>query len=236
MTIDERKPQPGDIWRVTKTGGAQEEVLVIAAFEQYALTTRILTKKPKHGETVQVGEEYAGVEMITYTYYGRFDKCERKAPPEALMALKEGVCKAIMPELAIPNGVKLTQELQSEVSRKEIELRAVRANADGMIEALREENDKLKAAQQALGDPAKYAEAIGEAKKLQAQYNALVEEHEKVKAEEKNHFRQLAEILAQVAGLRAERDLLERLYHDLLGKATEGFKSDGAGQSDPAGD
>lgn len=236
MTMEERKPQPGDIWWITKAGGAQEEVLVIAAFEQYALTTRILTKQPKNGGVVEIGQEYAGTEMVTYTYYGRFDRCERKAPPEALMALKEGMCKAIMPELAIPNGVKLTQELQSEVSRKEIELRAVRANADGMIAALREENDKLKAAQQALGDPAKYAEAIGEAKKLQTKYNALVEEHEKVKAEEKKHVRQLAEIMAQVAGLRAERDLLERLYHDLLGKVTEVFKVDGAGQSDPSGD
>ena len=211
-TIEQRTPKAGDIWFVEKASGAQESVLVIQAFDSMAVTTRLQEKRPKYN-AADVEGQFIDCKMLNYTYFSRFDCYDGGIKQETLDAVQKAILATIIPGVAVPDAALEIERVKDAYAKLEEDAQVKDNNARAVADALRAENEELKAKlaeKQEDPEKAEALAAIQDLKELLAQEKARQEEHEK------KQFAEITKILAKIAELTAERNLLKELYTDLL--------------------
>ena len=211
-TIEQRTPKAGDIWFVEKASGAQESVLVIQAFDSMAVTTRLQEKKPKYN-AADVEGQFIDCKMLNYTYFSRFNCYDGGIKQETLDAIQKAILATIIPGVAVPDAALEIERVKDAYAKLEEDAKVKDNNARAVADALRAENEELKAKlaeKQEDPEKAEALAAIQDLKELLAQEKARQEEHEK------KQFEEITKILAKIAELTAERNLLKELYTDLL--------------------
>lgn len=218
-TIDERTPKAGDTWFIEKTGGAQDLVLVIQAFDTMAITARLQEKKPKYN-AAEVEGQFIDCKMLNYTYYARFICYDGGIKQETLDAIQKAVLQTIIPGVAIPDAAMEIKRVKDAYAKLEEDAKVKDNNARAVADALRAENDGLKAKlAEKQDDPQKEAAlaAMQDFKELLAQArDELAQEKAKQEAKDKKQFEEITKIFAKMAALTAERNLLKELYTDLV--------------------
>lgn len=223
-TIEQRTPKAGDIWYIEKASGAQESVLVIQAFDTMAITARLQEKKPKYN-AAEVEGQFIDCKMLNYTYFARFDCYDGGIKQETLDAIQKAILATIIPGVAVPDAALEIKRVKDAYAKLEEDAKVKDNNARAAADALRAENEELKARLDANKDDPEKAEALAaiqDLKELLAQArDELAQEkarQEKARQEEheKKQFAEITKILAKIAELTAERNLLKELYTDLL--------------------
>lgn len=213
-TIDERAPKAGDTWFIEKTGGAQDLVLVIQAFDTMAITARLQEKKPKYN-AAEVEGQFIDCKMLNYTYYARFICYDGGIKQETLDAIQKAILATIIPDAALE-----IKRVKDAYAKLEEDAKVKDNNARAVADALRAENEELKARLDANKDDPEKAEALAaiqDLKELLAQArDELAQEKARQEERDKKQFAEITKILAKIAELTAERNLLKELYTDLL--------------------
>ena len=218
-TIEQRTPKAGDIWFVEKASGAQESVLVIQAFDTMAITTRLQEKRPKYN-AADVEGQFIDCKMLNYTYFARFDCYDGGIKQETLDAIQKAILATIIPGVAVPDAALEIKRVKDAYAKLEEDAKVKDNNARAVADALRAENEELKARLDANKDDPEKAEALAaiqDLKELLAQArDELAQEKARQEEHEKKQFAEITKILAKIAELTAERNLLKELYTDLL--------------------
>ena len=150
----ERQPQAGDVWWVSKVGGAQDLFFVVQTFEKIAITLKLIDKEPRENG-VRVGGMWVDVKMLSYTYYTRFDTLEGGPELEALGTVKKAIYQAIDCGGEIPEAEKECVRLKNELVKLKADREAVEKTNDAIIDSLREENEALRAESKKIGSSEK---------------------------------------------------------------------------------
>lgn len=146
----ERQPQAGDVWWVSKVGGAQDLFFVVQTFEKTAITLKLIDKEPRENG-VRVGGMWVDVKMLSYTYYTRFDTLEGGPELEALGVVKQAIRQAIELGDEIPAVEQECVRLKNELRKIKADREAVEKTNDAIIDSLREENEALRAESKKIG-------------------------------------------------------------------------------------
>ena len=202
----ERQPQAGDVWWVSKVGGAQDLFFVVQTFEKIAITLKLIDKEPRENG-VRVGGMWVDVKMLSYTYYTRFDTLEGGPELEALGTVKKAIYQAIDCGGEIPEADKECIRLKNELTKIQADREAVEKTNDAVIDALRDENIALR----------------GKAHDLDEQVNALkaagalaMEESKKI--HDRESMGKVTELTIIAARATKEAEIYKELYKDLLEK------------------
>lgn len=218
-TIEQRTPKAGDIWFVEKASGAQESVLVIQAFDTMAITTRLQEKRPKYN-AADVEGQFIDCKMLNYTYFARFDCYDGGIKQETLDAIQKAILATIIPGAAVPDAALEIKRVKDAYAKLEEDAKVKDNNARAVADALRAENEELKAKlaeKQEDPEKAEALAAIQDLKELLAQArDELAQEKARQEDRDKKQFAEITRILAKIAELTAERNLLKELYTDLL--------------------
>lgn len=218
-TIEQRTPKAGDIWFVEKASGAQESVLVIQAFDTMAITTRLQEKRPKYN-AADVEGQFIDCKMLNYTYFARFDCYDGGIKQETLDAIQKAILATIIPGVAVPDAALEIKRVKDAYAKLEEDAKVKDNNARAVADALRAENEELKAKLAEKQEDPEKAEALAAIqglKDLLAQArDELAQEKAQQEDRDKKQFAEITRILAKIAELTAERNLLKELYTDLL--------------------
>lgn len=218
-TIEQRTPKAGDIWYIEKASGAQESVLVIQAFDTMAITARLQEKRPKYN-AADVEGQFIDCKMLNYTYFARFDCYDGGIKQETLDAVQKAILATIIPGVAVPDAALEIKRVKDAYAKLEEDAKVKDNNARAVADALRAENEELKAKlaeKQEDPEKAEALAAIQDLKELLAQArDELAQEKAQQEDRDKKQFAEITRILAKIAELTAERNLLKELYTDLL--------------------
>ena len=146
----ERQPQAGDVWWISKVGGAQDLYFVVQTFEKTAITLKLFDKEPREN-CVRVGGMFVDVKLLSYTYYTRFDTLESGPELEALGTVKKAIYQAIDCGGEIPEAERECVRLKNELTKIQADREAVEKTNDAIIDSLREENEALRAESKKIG-------------------------------------------------------------------------------------
>ena len=190
-TIQERTPVAGDVWWINKTTGAQDMHFIVQAFDDVAITLKLIEKRP-YTNGVQVEGMWVDAKMVNYVFYSRFDVYEGGVKQETLETVQHAVIQAIGCGAEIPDADQEVMRLRNELAKLEADKRVVDENSNALIESLREQNESLK---KALED-ARTTHGTGE--------------------NDKKRFEKFTEMSLIAARAAKEADIYKELYNNLL--------------------
>lgn len=141
----ERRPQAGDIWWISKAGGAKDMHFIVQTFEKTAITLRLIDREPSENG-VCIGGMWVDTKLLSYTYYTRFDAYETGQEMAALGTVKAAIYQAIDCGREIPEPERECVRLKNELEKLKADRKVIDQNSDVIIDSLREEIKALKTA------------------------------------------------------------------------------------------